>query len=136
MRRGGLIQGNLYDEAGEPLSDFYLNILTLYGDHASAMPPYPTDLNGSFSIRMPAGIYIIYTESVPGYVKEYYDDVYEITDATPVLVVEDGEVIGIDLFLQLAGTISGTVYSSEGTTPITEDRYLLSRLRVNMAMER
>jgi protocatechuate 3,4-dioxygenase beta subunit len=120
MRRCGMIRGHLYDEDGKPLPGMFLDVRTLADDHASAMPTYATDTDGSYSVCMPTGTYAMLADFVPGYVEEYYDDVYNIEDATPVQVVEGGKIDGIDFYLQLEGTISGSVYHPDGKTPVPE----------------
>jgi hypothetical protein len=118
MRRGGLIRGHLYDEAMEPLPGYWATVQLPDGDLAGAMPA-GSRLDGSFSIRMPPGTYIVMAE-LPGYVLEYYDSAYRAEDATHIEVTEGGEVSGIDFTLQLAGSISGAVYRSDGVTPVPD----------------
>jgi len=119
MRRGGLIRGHLYNEAMEPLPGFWLTVQLPDGDLAGAIPA-GTRLDGSFSICMPPGTYIVMADQVPGYVQEYYDSVYRAEDATHIEVTEGGEVSGIDFTVQLAGSISGAVYRSDGVTPVPD----------------
>jgi hypothetical protein len=119
MRRGGLIRGHLYNEAMEPLPGFWLTVQLPDGDLAGAVPA-GTRLDGSFSICMPPGTYIVMADQVPGYVQEYYDSVYRAEDATHIEITEGGEVSGIDFTVQLAGSISGAVYRSDGATPVPD----------------
>jgi len=119
MRRGGLIRGHLYDEAMRPLPGFWLTVQLPDGDLAGAMPA-GTRFDGSFSIRLVPGTYIVMADQVPGYVPEYWDSVYRAEDATRIEVTEGGEVSGIDFTVQLAGSISGAVYRADGVTPVPD----------------
>lgn len=119
MRRGGLIRGHLYDEGQVPLPGFWVTVRLPDDDLAGAMPAL-TRPDGSFSIRMPPGTYIVMADQVPGYVPEYYDSVYRAEDATRIDVAVGAEVSGIDFSVQLAGSVSGAVYRSDGTTPVPD----------------
>jgi hypothetical protein len=121
MRQGGLLAGHLYDaETGEPLHGFLVSIHLPDDDMSAAMPVDATAPDGSFSIRLPSGTYIVWAQSVPGYVQEYYRNSYDYEGATPLRVAAGGEVTGVDLFLQQAGVISGVIYESDGSTPIPD----------------
>jgi len=52
------------------------------------------------------------------YVRKYYDNVSDQSSATPVTVTAPDTITGIDFTLEQGGAISGTVYESDGTTPI------------------
>lgn len=119
MRRGGLLSGHLYDEALVPLPGFMVTIRLPDDDLAGAMPA-GTGLDGNFSIRMPPGTYIVMADFVPGYVQEYYDNVYRYEDANRLQVTVDSEITGIDFTLQQAGSISGAVYRSDGVTEVPD----------------
>jgi hypothetical protein len=117
MRRGGVLRGHLFDEFGVPLPGFWMAVQLPDGDLAGAMPDN-SGLDGSFFFRMPPGEYIVMAQSVPGYVPEYFDAVYRPEDAVRFVVTEGSEASGIDFTIQLAGTIAGTVYRSDGMTPV------------------
>ncbi len=117
MRRGGMIRGHLYDEAMVPLPGFWMTVRLPDGDLAGAMPDL-VRTDGSFWFRMPPGTYIVIADAVPGYVREYYDGVYRPEDAIRFEVTEGSEVSGIDFTIQLAGSISGAVFRSDGVTPV------------------
>lgn len=119
MRKGGLVTGHLFDEHGKPLEGFLVDIQLPDTDHASAMPGH-TQPDGSFSVHMPTGTYIAYTARVPGYIPKYYIDTYYPEGATTIKVDLDEDVSGIDITLELAGSISGVVYQSDGVTPVPD----------------
>jgi hypothetical protein len=117
MRRGGLLRGHLFDEFGVPLPGFWMTVRLPDGDLAGAMPE-GSRTDGSFWFRMPPGTYVVMADAVPGYVREYYDGVYRPEDAIRFDVTVGSEVGGIDFTIQLAGSISGAVYRSDGVTPV------------------
>jgi hypothetical protein len=117
MRRGGLLRGHLFDEFGVPLPGFWMTVQLPNGELAGAMPDHART-DGSFFFRMPPGEYVVEASAVPGYVQEYYDSVYRPEDATRFPVSEGSDTGGIDFTIQLAGTIAGTVYRSDGVTPV------------------
>ena len=53
-----------------------------------------------------------------GYVKEFYDGTTDYNSATLVVVTAGVTVTGTDFTLEVGGSISGTVYQSDGVTPI------------------
>jgi len=54
-----------------------------------------------------------------GYAKEIYDNHYYPSQATAVNVTSGSDTAGIDFRLDQGGTITGTLFESNGTTPVT-----------------
>ncbi len=119
MRKGGTIRGNLFDVDGEPLEAFLVDVQLTSTDHASAMP-YHTEMDGSFYFHMPPGTFIVYSMFVPGYVPKYYGDTYYPESAKALKVNSGDKLEGIDIYLELAGKISGMVFEADGQTPVPE----------------
>ncbi len=63
---------------------------------------------------MPAGSYLVRVEA-EGYFSQYYDNVTDIGSATPVAVTVPNDTSGIDFILRPCGSISGSVYRTDGT---------------------
>ena len=78
-----------------------------------------TDADGDYAIRgLPAGDYTVEFDAADlGLVREYYDDVLDADDATPVAVTPGVDRGGIDAVLVRGGVITGTV-TGPGGTPV------------------
>ena len=79
-----------------------------------------TDLDGSYTVEnLPLGNYRV-TASAEGFVfiVNYYKDKFGWDQASDVAVTPPDDTSGIDIRLDLAGSISGFVYASDGVTPI------------------
>lgn len=134
MRKGGILRGALYDQSGSPLAGLMVDVRNGDNDHASAVPCYPTDINGEFSVMMPPGTYYLYTQFVPGFVQVYYDNVLDFASATPIKVTVGEEVTGLDFFLLPGGVISGKVVRSDGVTPVADVQVLAKPLGGQLAV--
>ena len=55
--------------------------------------------------------------SAPGYVAEWYNDLYDKGDAA-IVHIKAPEAVSLDLYLAEAGSISGYVYEVDGVTPL------------------
>jgi len=113
---GGTISGHVYQSDGTtPIEGVWVSADLIddgYGRGAT------TASDGSYTITtLITGQYRVraYAE---GYIEEYYDNVYEYSEATPVSVIMPDDTPGIDFTLDSGGTISGHVYQSDGATPI------------------
>jgi len=77
-----------------------------------------TDAQGAFSIDVPAGEYYV-RAAATGYVPEFYDDAQDMTTATKFTTDPASKLIDkIDFVLGTGGTIRGTVYSEDNSTPL------------------
>jgi hypothetical protein len=83
-----------------------------------------TNADGSYALEgLPEGNYRLRAYA-SGYFSEYYQDASWQT-ATPVAVTGSQETTGINLTLQLGGSISGHVYDSSGSNPLSGARIVL-----------
>jgi len=112
----GTISGHVYQSDGiTPIegAEVYADLIDGgYGMWAT------TASDGSYTITtLITGQYRVraYAE---GYIEEYYDGVYDSSEATPVSVTMPDDTPNIDFTLDVGGTISGHVYQSDGVTPI------------------
>jgi hypothetical protein len=83
----------------------------------------PTDGDGYYTIDVPPGSnYVVFT--VPSsdnfYVPECWSNTFDREQATLVSVALTSTVGNIDFDLVLGGRISGTIFESDGTTPIND----------------
>lgn len=118
MHQGGTISGVVTDSgSGLPLDGATVTATSLCGcDSVSAT----TDINGAYSIYpVPAGSYSVQF-ATSGYVDGYYLDTLNEWEATPVDIVWNETVSGIDGSIGAAPTgISGTVIGNLSTLPIS-----------------
>lgn len=77
-----------------------------------------TDASGNFSIKVPAGTYIV-RASAPGFLPEYFDDVATPAQATQFVTDPATLLYGnIDFMLGPGGSIRGTVTDAATTAPV------------------
>lgn len=116
---GGSITGTVTrDSDGSPISGVWV-----------CAPDYDTGTGGGFDFTDVNGVYEItglaggtYRVEVPTsgtYVYEYYDDVLNHNDATPVSVILGQQTSGIDFGLALSGSITGTVTNDSDGSAIS-----------------
>ena len=113
---GGSITGHVYDEEdGTPISGIGVWVDLPTGERVGVSGL--TEYDGSYTIWLCTGNYLIETDvSSRGnkYVPEWYNNSYDVENATLVNVIAPTETSGIDFYLAKAGSISGYVYSEEG----------------------
>ncbi len=83
--------------------------------------------DGSYSVILAPGDYYIQTGSDGYYIREYWAAAASDTDcsnAESINVSAGVNNSGKDFQLELGGAISGTLYQTDGTTPITGDNLL------------
>jgi hypothetical protein len=120
---GGMISGTVTDSSGAGISNIQISAYSsCYGTYLNSARP---DAEGAYTIMgLPAGSVYLQTMNDPfgstGYVEEWYEDAVFCEDATPVTVSIGVTTEGIDLQVEPAGSISGTVYESDGTTPVAD----------------
>jgi hypothetical protein len=123
LDEGGWITGHVFDEdTGEPLEDIILYGYLPNGDCCTT-PTSHTLYDGSYRFVLKPGEYLIsagmegYAPSVLGYkyIPEWYDNAYDMSNATLVDVTLHHETSRIDLYLARSGSISGHVYDEDGS---------------------
>jgi len=119
LDEGGSITGHVFDEdTGEPLEMIHLVACLPDGDCLT--PLGTTTYDGSYKFVLRPGNYLIGTgrDEVnlrgSSYVPEWYDNAYDMSNATLVNVTLHQETGGIDLYLAKSGSISGHVYDEDG----------------------
>jgi hypothetical protein len=120
LTEGGSISGYIYQSDG---------VTPIPGAEVVAYPSKyrfddgfwtKTGPNGGYTIdNLPLGNFRV-TAQAKGYVGlvKYYNGLYGWTNALDVVVTPPDDTSGIDINLDLAGSISGFVYASDGVTPI------------------
>ncbi len=118
---GGSISGHVYESDGKtPISDIGVHA---YSDSTGVSELSFTDADGKYLINgVPDGSYFVavFPFGEQNYVSEYYNNAYFYADADPVTVSGAGDITGIDFSLEVGGSISGTVYESDGVTPVAD----------------
>jgi major membrane immunogen (membrane-anchored lipoprotein) len=127
---GGTITGTVYQSNGTtPVTGVQVHISVGQGDPCGSIQwvgwsdTNPAD--GTYTITgVPAGTYYLnsYNMGQSNYVNEWWaspNSVLDCSGAQTVTVTAGGTTSGKNFQLDLGGTISGTVYQSNGTTPIT-----------------
>jgi len=113
---GGTISGHVYQsDSTTPIEGAWVYANLVDGGYVMGATTAP---DGSYTITgLVTGQYRVraYAEE---YIWQYYDGVYDYSEATPVSVTMPDDTPNIDFTLDLGGTISGHVYQSDGTTPI------------------
>lgn len=117
LSAGGGISGQVTGEDGEPLPGIKV-AASSWGSWGFAT----TDADGRYElVGLAAGSYTVSFApdeydpgQATGYIREYWDDVLNEFDATPVVVGSGQAVSGIDARLSRGGSIAGTV-SVDGT---------------------
>ena len=115
---GGTITGTVTrDSDGAPVPDLWV---TAYDYDTGSSSSDMTDPNGAYEIMgLCSGLYRVgaFTSGTE-YVDEYYDNVFEYQDATPVQVIEGQVTSNRDFGLLVGGRISGTVTRDSNDAPI------------------
>ncbi|MDM8553349.1 hypothetical protein QUF75_01280 [Desulfococcaceae bacterium HSG7] len=123
LTRGGKITGSVFQSDGTtPIANVGASA---FAGSACGGSYIGGDASGTYSMIVPPGTYYVNTSfiSPQPFVNEWWDgsvssDEYDCNKAAAVQVTLDNETSGIDFHLQNGVTISGTVYESDGATPI------------------
>ena len=126
---GGTISGTVYQSDGvTPVTGQRIQVRAMSGDpcgsHQEIGHGWTDSSNGTYTIGgLPAGTYYLWTNNYgANYTNEWWASPASTTDCTgaqTVTVSAGGTITGKNFQLATGGTISGTVYQSNGTTPIT-----------------
>ena len=124
---GGSISGVVTDEGGAPLGAIRVMAYRWVGDPAVETPhrvleqTAMTLTDGSYTLAVPAADYYLrFVDTVVPvrYADKFYGDVFDISDASAVIVNDGAAVTGIQTQLALAGTISGQVQDPAGNPAV------------------
>jgi hypothetical protein len=118
LTEGGSISGHIYQSDGvTPIASAEVNVRpSKYRFDQGFWAK--TDADGVYTVRnLSLGDFRV-RASAEGYATTYYSDVYSWSNALNVVVTPPDDTFGIDISLDLAGSISGYVYASDGVTPI------------------
>ncbi|MFC2071163.1 carboxypeptidase regulatory-like domain-containing protein, partial [Chloroflexota bacterium] len=120
---GGTISGTVYEEDGvAPI--YNVRVQALDATTKKWVISKDTDSSGNYTLPgLAGGSYLV--RAYPSYrglpyVNEYYDNVYTQDEATPVSVTVSQDTPNINFSLEPSGSISGTVYESDNSTPIAD----------------
>ena len=116
----GTIQGTVYDEGtNNPLPGANMNLFVWDGANANGIPLcFQTDAFGSYAIHIRPGTYLVSARR-PGFLEEYYDRSFTPETATSLTLTTCQDTLsGIDIHLNPAHTISGTVFHNGTLDPI------------------
>ena len=111
LEEGGSISGKVAGSGGTPLANAYVQA-GRDKDYRYAV----TNANGDYTITgLSTGEYAVeFSSGTSAYVSEWYDDKDSEQDANPVSVVAGQQKQGINAQLTEAGSISGTLKTSDG----------------------
>ena len=125
---GATISGTVYQSDGvTPLTGKYIAVGTYTGSPCVINTQVGLTLvdsaTGTYTITgLPTGTYYLQTKPSDNYIWEWWASPQSVRDcsgAQPIVVTEGQDVTGKDFQLDPGATISGTVYQSDGVTPLT-----------------
>ena len=118
---GGSISGRIYEADGvNPVAgaDVWAKQKGTGGNEGTGGNRTQSGDDGYFTITgLAPGNYNVQAQA-EGFVREFYPGTSDQNAATAVTVTAGGDAAGIDFTLDVGGTISGTVFQADGSTPI------------------
>ena len=116
---GGTISGTAYEADGvTPVAnaDIWAEIYECCGEGNGAR----TSGDGTYTITgLASGDYRVIAHA-EGYAREFYQETSDFDHAIRVTVDAGADISGIDFTLEVGAIISGTVYQTDGVTPIAD----------------
>ena len=111
LEPGASISGNVGAQGGEPVAGASVYA---FCDGCGGFRSGTTASNGTYSVQgLPPGQYRLYAQAA-GFVREYYNNVFEYSEATPVVADTGGNTPNINFTLSSGGAISGFVQDAYG----------------------
>lgn len=125
LDRFGGITGAITDAQGDPVVSELVAAVPVDWSSAGYLQTY-TGGNGGYSLPelVPGEYHVVVGDDWRD--REYYDDVFDEADATPVTVLAGEVTAGIDVERGAEGSIAGTVRTDEGD-PVAGARVEISR---------
>ncbi|MBN2410344.1 carboxypeptidase regulatory-like domain-containing protein [candidate division KSB1 bacterium] len=124
----GVIAGHVTDEENGPLSGATVSVKRL--GVPAQYKKINTDENGEYVVNnLVPGNFVVMAET-QGYVREFYDDVTTLMEASVVTVAENDSIPGIDFQLEKGGSISGLVSDELSASPL-KGAHVVAYLIVN-----
>jgi hypothetical protein len=123
LREGGAVSGEVYEIDGvTPISGVQVWAYSASGAHHGVLGSAITDQTGTFTVRgLPTGdIYLYFSNGGKNYVSKFYGDTFNIFEAEKIEVVSGQITANINILMDEGSVVSGTVYRSDGTTPVSQ----------------
>jgi hypothetical protein len=118
-RAGASVAGTVYENDGNtPIhGNWGVNAIRTFDGQWVEGADIQAD--GTYRIRgLLPGEYYILAHPDTGHVQKYYDNVLDMQQADIITITATENIPDIDFALETGGTVSGTVYEANGTTPI------------------
>ena len=132
LEQGVEISGTIFHSDGTtPITGVLFDIQAIQGDpcgwHQGRGGVWINPEDGTYTIRgLPGGEYYVRTNNInqSNYINEWWSSTFDAIDCSDAqsFNVTSGGQSGVDFRLELGVEISGTVYQSNGTTPVTGDQ--------------
>ena len=123
---GGIISGRVTrQDNGEPIANVWVGAQTWDGGWGGASL---TDSDGSYTILgLHSGAYSVHSDGTVNlndnweqpFLAEYYNESLDRSSADSVTVTTGQETPNINFTLEEGASVSGTIYQSDGNTPVT-----------------
>ena len=125
LTRMSRIEGQVRDDEGTPMQGVFVRAEQLEGYNWQMSGDASTDENGFYSIEVPPGsnygVSVAMPENVGFFwLSQYYDHVFDRSDAQPVAAYGDTPTTNINFDLEQGGIISGWVVQDNGGVPIED----------------
>jgi hypothetical protein len=104
-------------QTGDLRNDATVDILS--ADSSGLAYRAVTNSLGEYEVYVDPGNYMVMAYA-PGLARTFYDGVYPSSEASLVLMQSEDPDKNIDFQLDVGGSISGTIYQGDGTTPIAD----------------
>jgi len=116
LQEGGMLSGTVTsDTSGEPIEGVQICAWPFPGGPGACTMSQP---DGRYALNGVMPGYLRVQASGGGYLTEFYDNAYDPNWATAVWAAQGQPTAGIDFSMGTAGSISGTIYQSDGVTPL------------------
>ncbi|MDO9356172.1 MAG: carboxypeptidase-like regulatory domain-containing protein [Solirubrobacteraceae bacterium] len=109
----GTISGSLRGATGAPLENALLGT-TEYG-RSYGLIPIELDASGRFTTKLPEGKYLLVAYDLDSvHASKTWPNAASVSGGSPITVTDGAAVTGLDLQLELAGTLAGTIRDAGG----------------------